>query len=64
MIDLLSKKTASGALYLNIAMRHLRNHEWGLARKAVEDAIAKGGLSAPVQARTLLSEIQDRLVRN
>jgi len=50
MIDLLSKRAASEDLYLNVAMRYLRNHEWGLARMAVEDALAKGGGSQPVQA--------------
>ena len=57
MIDMLSKKVASGDLCISLALRHLRNHEWGLAKMAIEEGIAKGQLSEPNNARTLLKNI-------
>ena len=64
MIDLLSKKVASGDLYLNLAVRHLQNHEWGLARRALEEAMAKGRMSEPNRARILQNEIHQRMFGN
>jgi hypothetical protein len=61
MIDLLSRKTASGDLDVNLALHHLANHEWGLARTAIENGLAKGGLSEPNMAGILLQDIYARL---
>ncbi len=61
MIDVLSRKVAAGDLYINLARRHLANHEWGEARIAVEKGIAKGRLSDPRQAGRLLRDICSRL---
>ena len=61
MIDCLSRKVDAGDLYVNLARRHLANHEWGNARIAIEKGIAKGRLSNPRQASELLHDICFRL---
>jgi Tfp pilus assembly protein PilF len=61
MIDLLAKKTASGNLHINLALQYLRKHEWGLARKALEEGMSKGQLAEPEQADKLFREIHERL---
>ncbi|MDA9091648.1 hypothetical protein OAE19_02245 [Porticoccaceae bacterium] len=58
---MLSKKSSSGDLYIDLAMRHLENHEWGLARMAIHNGIAKGRLSEPDQACAILQDVYDRL---
>ena len=57
MIDALTMKLVSGDLYVNLAKLHLSNHEWGLARRAIESGLEKGGLSDFAEARRLLREI-------
>lgn len=54
MLDLVARKSNKGDLYLNLAKSHLRRHEWGLARLAIEEALSKGHLSDPTQAKHLL----------
>jgi len=54
MIDHLSRKAASGDLYVNRAMQYLQQHEWGRAMMAIESAIAKGCLSDEPEAVTTL----------
>ncbi len=61
MLDILAKKSQRGDLCVNLARQHLLNHEWGLARMAVEDALTRGRLSEPEIARSLQAEIYDRL---
>ena len=61
MLDLLCRKSSSGDLDVNLAMRHLASHEWGRARMTLERALAKGRLSEPERARVLLQEVRDRL---
>jgi hypothetical protein len=61
VLELLAKKSSGGDLSVNLARQHLLNHEWGLARMAVEDALARGRLSEPNQARLLQAEIYYRL---
>ncbi|MCB1695648.1 MAG: hypothetical protein KDI34_05415 [Halioglobus sp.] len=61
MLDLLCRKSNCGDLEVNLAMRHLASHEWGRARMTLERALAKGRLSEPETARTLLQEVCDRL---
>lgn len=61
MIELLSKKTSSGDLYINMARDYLSKHEWGLAKMSVERGLDKGALSEPNHARELLQEIRLRL---
>ncbi len=61
MLDILAKKSQRGDLCVNLARQHLLNHEWGLARMALEDALARGRLSEPELARTLQQEIYERL---
>jgi len=61
MLDLLCRKSSSGDLDVNLAMRHLASHEWGRARMTLERALAKGRLSEPEQVRILLQEVRDRL---
>ena len=63
MIDALTMKSASGDLYVNLAKLHLSNHEWGLARRAVESGLEKGELSDFAEARRLLGEIISLLSR-
>ncbi len=58
---MLARKADSGDLSANLARQHLRNHEWGLAKIAVEDALARGRLSDPDKVHSLLAEIDDRL---
>ena len=57
MIDALTMKLVSGDLYVNLAKLHLTNHEWGLARKAIDSGLAKGELSDLAEARRLSREI-------
>lgn len=61
MIDLLAKKTATGDLYIDMAVRHLAAHEWGQAKLAIERAIAKGQLSDPHKAQNLLRNVCTKL---
>ena len=61
MLELLAKKSSRGDLFVNLARQHLLNHEWGLARMAVEDALARGQLSDFELVRSLQAEIDDRL---
>jgi hypothetical protein len=61
MLDLLCRKSNCGDLEVNLAMRHLANHEWGRARMALERGLAKGLLSEPEQAHLLLQEVRARL---
>lgn len=61
MIELLAKKSGNGDLFINQAKRHLANHDWGLARKCVEDGIAQEQLSNRGQAMQLLEDIKRRL---
>ena len=61
MIKLLAKKSDKGELSLNLARHHLSNHEWGLARIAIENAIAKGGLSEADYAFELLADIHHKM---
>ena len=61
MLDLLSRKSSSGDLDVNLAMRHLASHEWGRARMTLERALAKGRLSEPETVSTLLQEVCNRL---
>jgi hypothetical protein len=61
MLHLLSKKTASGDLYISLARQHLKNHEWGLAKAAIEQGMTKGHLSDPDKACKLLQDICKRM---
>lgn len=61
MIDLLSKKVRGGDMYIFIARQHLDNQEWGRARMALENGIAKGRLSEPDKASALLQDTYTRL---
>jgi len=61
MMDLLARRATGGDLYLNLAMNHLANHEWGEARTAVLRGLAKGNLSDEPSARQLLARISDAL---
>lgn len=61
MLDYLCKKSASGDLCINLALRYLGRHEWGLAKKAIEDGLARGDISEPDRAHALLLDICQRL---
>ncbi len=61
MIEILSRRCHSGDLCINLARRHLGNNEWGLARKALEEGMARGRLSEPDTAIELMKEICQRL---
>lgn len=61
MIDLLTKKAASGDICINLAAQYLGQNEWGLAKRAVEEGFAKGHLSDPEEAQALLRDICQRL---
>jgi hypothetical protein len=61
MIDLIAHKLGSGDMLVNLARRHLVNHEWGAARMALEQGLAKGQLSDNELAGELLLEISQRL---
>lgn len=61
MIDLLAQKSVDGNIYINKAKLHLAKHEWGLARMAIEEAMAKGGLDEQHEAETLLQDVRQIL---
>lgn len=61
MMDLLAGKCERGDISLNMARQLLSQHEWSLAKRAVEQALEKGGLSSPASARRLLKDISQRL---
>lgn len=61
MLDLLTRKTANGDLYVNLANHYLKNHEWGLARKTIVDGIAKGCISESDSVDKLFREICTRM---
>ena len=45
MIELLAEKSATGDLFINLAKLPLDDHEWGKARMAIQEGLAKGRLS-------------------
>ncbi len=61
MVDLLSSKSNSGDISINLARQLLQRNEWGLAMRAVERGFAKGRLSEPEEAVALLQDICQRL---
>lgn len=61
MLDILSKKSASGDLCISRAMQYLDQHEWGLAKMAVKEGLEKGCLTEPDRAQALLEDICRRL---
>jgi len=61
MLEVLAKKCRSGDLSIALAERHVSNHEWGLARIAVEQALTKGHLANPGHANQLLKDILRRI---
>ena len=61
MIDLLAQKSLGGNIYINKAKLHLAKHEWGLARLAIEEAMAKGGLDERHEAEALLQDVHQIL---
>jgi hypothetical protein len=61
MVDLLSSKSRSGDLCINLARQLLQRNEWGLAMRAIERGFAKGRLSEPDEAAALLQDICQRL---
>jgi len=61
MVDLLSSKSRSGDLCINLARQLLQRNEWGLAMRAIERGFAKGRLSEPDEAAALLHDICQRL---
>jgi len=61
MIQLLANKSPSGDLYITLAGRYLADHEWGEAKKVIEQAITKGRLSDPDKAYKLLQVVCTRL---
>ena len=61
MIEILSRRSRSGDLCINLARRYLMANEWGMARLAVQEGLARGRLSEPDQASALMEEICRRL---
>jgi hypothetical protein len=61
MLDLLSGKSSSGDLYVNLAVRHLEGHEWGQAKMAIEKGLSKGRLTEPDKAVRLLQDVCYRM---
>ena len=61
MIEMVSKRLVSGDVSVTLARRYLRNSEWGMARKVLEEAISKGNISDLQAARGLMSDINQRL---
>ena len=61
MIRGLARRSRNGDLYLNLAQQLLDHQEWGLARKAVENALARETLSDRGGAEKLKVEIESRL---
>jgi hypothetical protein len=61
VIDLLAQKSLGGNVYINKAKLHLAKHEWGLARLAIEEAMAKGGLDEQHEAETLRKDVDQIL---
>ena len=57
----LARRSSNGDLYLNLAQQLLDHQEWGLARKAVENALARETLSDRGGAEKLKVEIESRL---
>lgn len=61
MIDLLASKTGNGDLLINLASRQLENHEWGMARLTIEQALERGNISDRERARQLLQDTCRRM---
>ena len=61
MIGDLARRSRNGGLYLNLAQQLLDHQECGLARKAVENALARETLSDRGGAEKLKVEIESRL---
>ncbi len=61
MIDLVARKSLGGEVYINKARQHLVRHEWGLAMKALERGLDKGGLEDRREGERMLEEVRRRL---
>ena len=57
MLHLLAKKSTSGEMSVNLAEHYLANHEWGLAKQAIEEALSKSGLLDMDHALRLLGDV-------
>ncbi len=58
---MISKRLVSGDVLVMLAKHYLRNFEWGMARKVLEEAISKGNISDPQAAQGMLTDINERL---
>ena len=57
MIDVLAKRCSSGDIWICAAKNHLRDHEWGMAFRAVNAGLEKGSLSDLEEAMSLRREV-------
>jgi hypothetical protein len=61
MLDLLAKKCTTGEVSLSLAEHYLAAHEWGLAKRAIDEAMSRGGLVNMDHAIGLLGDICQRM---
>jgi hypothetical protein len=61
MLELIAQKSQTGEVAVNAAAQRLARHEWGQARLLLENALKKGLLSQPEQARAMLTDVHHRL---
>lgn len=61
MLQHLAGRSGMGDLYINLATRHLNQHEWGRAYLALEQGMSKGLLHDLPETRQLLDDVCQRL---
>ena len=61
MLHLLAKKSTTGEVSVNLAEHYLANHEWGLAKQAIEEALSKGNILDADYALRLLGDVCHRM---
>ncbi len=61
MLELISRKSRTGDISVNLAEHYLARQEWGLARTALLRGLEKGGLTRPGRAHKLMLAIETQL---
>ncbi len=61
MLELISRKSSTGDISVNLAEHYLARQEWGRARMALLRGLEKGGLTRPARAHELMLAIETQL---
>lgn len=60
-LEICAKQSCSGKIHVRLARRYLKEHEWGKAALALEQALRKGQLEDRVSVMLLLADVHLKL---